>query len=325
VSIDQARSQELFHKLDRLLAKTQAKPQPERVHQIRTTTRRVEALIDNLCPHPDRRLKKLRRRLKKLRRGAGAVRDVDVQMDALRTVKIGRDEERKNRLMQALAEMRAQREQALVESLQSKKVRKLRKGLAKTPETLRFPSSNSVDRNASGANGAGEVGPSRPGVSPSQIAEFQPVATALRMFARLARKTKALTADNLHAYRTECKRIRYVVEIAGKHQPAARIAQQLKRIQDAIGEWHDWLTLTETADKVVGRAENALMSALRSMTHGKFLEARGITQEASRELQREYRAMQADDRKRRAATESKKPVARVEAAAQRKAAAGYAG
>ena len=66
--IDQERTQELFRKQDQLLSKSRAKPLPERVHQIRTTARRLASLLDVLYPEPTSRVQKLRRGLKRLRR-----------------------------------------------------------------------------------------------------------------------------------------------------------------------------------------------------------------------------------------------------------------
>jgi CHAD domain-containing protein len=280
--IDQARTQELFRKQDQLLAKSRAKPLPDRVHHIRTTARRLESLLDVLYPEPTARVRKLRRGLKRLRRRAGEVRDIDVQILALRNLNIGREAERKARLMQALVEMRADGEQRLVTLLQDKKIRKLRRRLQRTAAEIAAA--------AMPANGAATAAPA--------WVEFNAASASLRMFAGVIRQTKTLTAETLHPFRTACKRVRYLAEMAGPEPAAKRIVDLLKRIQDAAGDWHDWVTLTATAEQVF-RHDGALVSALHNVTQAKFHEALAVATAAKRELMAMYRALLARRREQR--------------------------
>ena len=65
----------------------------------------------------------------------------------------------------------------------------------------------------------------------------------------------------------------------------AAVIEQLRRIQDAIGTWHDWLTLTGTAESILSRSgQVSLFSALRASTRSKYLEALRITADAQRTL-----------------------------------------
>ncbi len=68
-----------------------ADPKPKAVHRLRTSTRRIEALLillDLLPGLPDhaKPVRKAAKLLKKLRRAAGAVRDLDVQQDLVPTL-----------------------------------------------------------------------------------------------------------------------------------------------------------------------------------------------------------------------------------------------
>jgi CHAD domain-containing protein len=280
--VDNARSLALIQKLDRSLARADEKLAPEGVHLIRTTSRRLEALLETLGDKSDRKQRKLQKRLKRLRRGAGAVRDVDVQIAALRKLKIGREQERKERLMQALNEQRGEREQELAKALADKDVQKVRKALRRWSD---------------------EIGSAEPGVQPDSTGtgDCDEVSATLRMFATLARRMRSLTPENLHAYRTRCKRMRYVAEIAGNRPETRRVVEPLKRIQDAVGDWHDWLTLTQTAESLFSRRlESGLVAALRNVTNAKFVEARRVCQEERRGLMAQYRAMLAEKRRQRA-------------------------
>jgi CHAD domain-containing protein len=148
------------------------------------------------------------------------------------------------------------------------------------------------------------------------------VAAALRMFASLARQVQGLTPENLHAYRTRCKRIRYVAEMAGPVPEAKRMVNQLKRMQDAAGDWHDWQTLTQTAESLFSRAlESGLVAALRNVTNAKFVQARGVCQEVRRALLAEYRAMLAERRVQRVPAPKRPAAMRLPPAIPSKAAA----
>jgi len=73
--------------------------------------------------------------------------------------------------------------------------------------------------------------------------------------------------------------------MAGDGPRVAAVIEPLKRIQDAIGVWHDWLTLAATAESVLTPSGQApLLSALRASTRSKYLEALRITADAKRAL-----------------------------------------
>lgn len=283
--IDQERTQGLFRRLDVLLSRTGAAPTPERVHQVRTTARRLEAVLEIVYNEPTSRVEKTLRGLKRLRRRAGAIRDLDVQAMALRSLKIGREAERKARLLSELADRRAECEKKFQKIIEAAKTAKLRKRLQQIAIEM---AQASVPPEQNGHNW------------PPVWIDFDPVAASLRMFARLTRQTKALTSDNLHDYRTRCKRIRYVAEMAGNSPEAKRVVGALKRVQDSIGDWHDWLTLTATAEEVFAQShDSALVSALRNMANARFVEARAVATDVRRELMREYRTMLATERDKR--------------------------
>ena len=285
--IDQERTQGLFRRLDVLLSRTGAAPTPERVHQVRTTARRLEAILEIVYPEPTSRVARTLRGLKRLRRRAGAVRDLDVQAAALRTLKIGRETERKARLLSTLADARAAKEAQFQKAIHHKKVEKLQKRLQQTALEM---AQASVPPEQNGQNW------------PPVWIDFDPVSASLRMFARLARQTKAITADNIHLFRTRCKRVRYVGEMAGMSPESKRVVGLLKRVQDSIGDWHDWQTLTLTAEDLFSRSlDSALVSALRNISNAKFVEARAVATDARRELMRDYRTMLAREREKRQA------------------------
>ena len=254
--VDQKRTQTLFRKLSRVARKLTSEPQPDDVHQFRTTTRRIEALFSELVHKPDRNERKLLKQLAKIRKRAGRVRDLDVQVAALRSLKIGRDGEDKRTLLSALAADRARHEKKLVSLLDEKSLRDLRKRFRRAAEDSRL-----YNR------------------------KIEPAGEALRIFTQLARKQGEVNESVLHQYRLRCKRARYVAEMDGKEPLAKAVVVQLKAIQDAIGEWHDWDTLTMRAEALFSDVANApLLTALRAVRHTRLAEAMRVTQTAKATL-----------------------------------------
>jgi CHAD domain-containing protein len=94
------------------------------------------------------------------------------------------------------------------------------------------------------------------------------------MLAQVVRPAGPVTEDLLHRYRIVVKRARYAAEFAPKSAEAAHFISQLKRLQDAVGNWHDWLTLENTAAKRLGDVnQSSLVAALHNVTGGKFRQA----------------------------------------------------
>jgi CHAD domain-containing protein len=252
--VDRERIDNLFRKLGRELTKISAKPQPKNVHQFRTATRRVEALAE-LLPDHDRNFRKLLKQLGHLRRRAGKVRDLDVLNANLRSLKVSEEPGRKAQVLRALADQRVRREQKLTEALDADTVRKIKKRLNRAAGSIVL----------------------------SQAAD--PVACSIQSFARLAEENPVLNEDVLHRYRIEGKRIRYTAELGGDDPQAQRVVAALKRMQDAIGDWHDWLTLREkTQELATDGRPSAMIAALTNITRAKYRDALQVVAEVKAEL-----------------------------------------
>lgn len=244
------RSHLLFQKTERDLFKLSTTQQAETVHSFRTTTRRLQTLLEELIPKRHRNEKKLLKMLDRIRRRAGKVRDLDVQLSALRSLKTPQQPRRKTQFMHSLIELRAKHEDKLSKLLTKESIREARKRLKKA--------SKEVDAETS----------------------RDPLAAAREMLAQVERRTgsqtsaRPLTEDLLHRYRTVVKRARYAAEFAPKSAESSQLIAELKRLQDAIGNWHDWLTLTQTATTRFGDInESSLVAALHNVTGAKFRQA----------------------------------------------------
>jgi CHAD domain-containing protein len=296
--VDSERNRLLFRKLAQLLGRSPSRPQADTIHQFRTLARRVEAVLTIVCPDPGAPERKLLRGLKRLRRHAGAVRDIDVQIAALRKLKIGRESDRRARLMDALSEARAEREQELRDWLTDRRRNRLRRRLSRCAAALDRAATHAAiaDSAPSGASSDSD-GHDKTLCSGAEHAlrTLEPAAEALRRFASMARRAR-LTADDLHAFRTSCKKVRYIAEM-GADERAQHIVESLKRAQDAIGDWHDWDALRATAEDMFGHSvDSALVMALRNVTQAKFEEARSISAGVRKELLAEHRGLRDSQR-----------------------------
>ncbi len=86
--------------------------------------------------------------------------------------------------------------------------------------------------------------------------------------------TGPVTQKLLHQHRIEGKKIRYLAELAGDNPEARHIIDGLKRMQDVLGDWHDWLTLNDSVSKLLPESTNSpLRSAIHNILGAKYREA----------------------------------------------------
>jgi len=240
MALDTKLIRQTFQRLDRELAKLAKKPAPQRVHKFRTSSRRVEALLTEVPPELHRNDEKVLKLLSRLRKKAGRVRDLDVQIQALRALKLPEANGHKSQLMDALIGERSKRERKLAKTFDVETVAEVRKRLKRAEHDL-------------------ELSP-----------KTDPLALALRKLSEL-NGGAPVTEKLLHQYRIVGKRARYIAELAGDDPETKSAVQRLKQMQDVIGDWHDWLKLTERAEELLGNSRSsALVAMLRNVTQAKF-------------------------------------------------------
>jgi CHAD domain-containing protein len=253
--LDRESTRLTLRKLSRQLAKLPTKPAPENIHRFRTSARRVEVLVGDLAQKRSRNDKKLLKMLGRLRKKAGRVRDLDVEIAALRSLKIPQEPVRKSQLMRTLAEERGKQEKKLIKTLDKKTVSEVRKRLKRTAGSLEIPK------------------------------EINPVAVALQKVTEPALDQSVVTEETLHRFRIAGKRARYIAEMAGKDPEAVHLLEQLNHMQDAIGDWHDWAQLAQRAEKLFGGVrDSALVAALRNVARAKFRQAVNVLTETRPKL-----------------------------------------
>ena len=244
MSIEAKRSRAVFQRLDQDLLKLSSKTRPDLVHRLRTGTRRLQILLGELSPRTDRNQKKLLKLLGRIRKRAGKVRDIDVQLSALRSLKIAQQPHRKTELMNGLIELRERQEKKLRKVLDRKTASELRKRLKRAAKDF----------------------------DPKKARD--PLSVAKAMLETVQGEEAPPTEALLHRYRILTKRARYAAEFAAPSAEATQFIAELKRIQDALGDWHDWLTLAQTAKQKLGEVRDSpVVAELHNVTGAKFRHA----------------------------------------------------
>ena len=218
-----------------------ADPTPKPVHRLRTSTRRIEAqltlleLLPALPPHykPTRKARDL---LKKLRRAAGQVRDIDVQIDLI-AAETPDDapksiQKKSLQLRETLNHQRTAAAQRLIRILQKHQVK-----LALTLESLLTM------------------------LAPAEPLTIAPTQLTTLIHSWFTQNTAAEPAsrdddpEHLHAIRKTAKLARYLAENAPKsaHTPR-KLARAFESVQQAGGDWHDWLILSTIARNELGKS-----------------------------------------------------------------------
>ena len=217
-------------------------PTADEVHDLRTRTRRVESILQSLEMDSYGNARKLLQGLQAVRKRAGKVRDLDVFTSYIVGLGVKEETPCVVRLLHHLGAKR-QRQANKLHSVVQNEASDLRQRLKRSRRRLH----STVDRFSrtkfeldSKRNGQGEEAP------------LHAMSVALRLSKELA-AAQRLGVNNLHPYRLEVKRLRYVLEMAdGDGGREKAFIQQLKQVQDVIGEWHDWVELSAIAHKVLG-------------------------------------------------------------------------
>jgi CHAD domain-containing protein len=240
LSIPQNQSRLVFERMNRSIGRLSKSVTPANVHQFRTNGRRVEALIEQLSPDT-RNKKKVLKLIAKLRKRAGKLRDIDVQIAFLNNLKVPDRQNHRAELLESLGEEHARRARKLAKAADPAALRELRKRLRREQNAVKLD-----------------------GVDPLRLA-----------LSSLPKPSQvSLTEKTLHSFRIGVKQARYLAELAGEAPEAKLFVDELKRAQDAAGEWHDAVKLKEKAEKRFGSAsESALVSVLQNISRSRFRSA----------------------------------------------------
>ena len=260
------------------LEKCATDPAVDPVHDLRTGTRRLQAMVEAILRERDddslqESAEAWLDALKKMRRAASPVRDLDVHRKLLeKLVKYGGEDG----TAEAAAPDVATR---IVTSPAPDIVEAPATALLTDPVVHQGEHLDAWLHHARQHNAAtlkkkaakllskfdNEAEAFETAMSPGPRTRHRPrsaAVVALESFARLVQEMQQLDANNLHDFRKGAKKARYIAESAAEDAQALAIGKALKKLQDDIGDWHDWLVLSDEARAALGDEGKDLIALL---------------------------------------------------------------
>jgi CHAD domain-containing protein len=253
MTLDRNRLFKPVRKLRKLIGKLDGDPTPKQVHSLRTNTRRFEAMFNALSLDAQGIGKSMLKDLGHIRRRAGKVRDMDVLTGFASTVHTHDEEECSVQLLEHLGARRnklAGKLLAEAKHIGPSVLKDLKHTKCVLAEVLRNGTNRAV---------------SADGVT----------AAAVKLASGLA-KPQRLGRASLHPYRLKVKELSNVLKLAGQ---ASGFINDLDKVKDAIGEWHDWEELISIAARVLTHGKRCgLLAELRRIAAQKYQRAIALSQ-----------------------------------------------
>jgi CHAD domain-containing protein len=277
-------------------------PKVEAVHHLRTGTRRVEATLETLAREAGARglgktteeaRQRWLRQLKKIRRVAGAVRDLDVHRELLAENFLPATDTAPDKVAAELEVAAAAAATGSVEITPlMKQARTLDHWLGDRRSAAADALCEKLDDHVNRLLDAEHQFMAAIAQRPSILRRAHRPAARLALddYLRLMDAMPLLDKENLHDFRKGAKKARYVAESEDKDPAAEALAKAIKRVQDAIGEWHDWAVVAEEAHEALGRDGTALQAELEARAQRAYQRALRVTTTMGRRFVGEWRA-----------------------------------
>ncbi len=242
-------------------------PPPDDVHKLRTRSRRIEAVAAALAPADGKITRRLLKSIKPVRKAAGGVRDMDVLTADALDLQHGQNEDALIRLIEHLGILRQESAGALLDAVG--KLRKPARRHLKKYEKF-------VEAVFSGKKHAPLA------VSRTVDSENGQDSAAAALVDELSHWPR-LSARNVHAFRLKVKELRYVLQLYPESD--STFMDELGKVNDHIGEWHDWVQLKQIAAEVLdSQQDRPLLDRIQKTARQKL--AAALT--ASNALRRKY-------------------------------------
>jgi len=220
-------------------------PPQKAVHNLRTRSRRLEAIGTVLPTRDSDKTRHLLKSLRPLRKAAGEVRDMDVLEAKVQFLLRRTRNQSFAKLLLHLQKVREESAQQLVKDFSAGK-KTVRRGLK------RF--SKAIDKH---------------------LGEMQPDAgQAQKIFNELSHWPR-LGASNLHEFRIKLKELRYMMQLMSNANSA--LMRALENVKMRIGVWHDWEELQRIAEEILdaGKDRRAIeiIAEIKSKKFGSAMRA----------------------------------------------------
>ena len=245
-------------KLRKVVKKIDRQPSPETIHDLRTNTRRFEAMLEALALDPQDIGKPALKRLTRFRKRAGKVRDMDVLTSYASQVHVDGEDECAIQLLENLGMQRRKQAKRLYSVVQKHRP-DVRSALKRAPAVVE----KCIRKNG--------------GRRSTEVQVPDAAGAAVKLTADLA-EPQHLSRTNLHPYRLKVKELRNVLRMAAG-ESNAKFVDQLGEVKDAIGEWHDWEELSAIAKDTLDHGRRCrLLTELKHITDRKFEHALALTE-----------------------------------------------
>lgn len=228
MALDSRKLLKSFDKLRKTLKQLPKQPTPEEIHDVRTRSRRVEATLHALQLDRKREGRRVLKAVAPVRKKAGKVRDMDVLVGFASKLTSDKHQDCLVQLLEHLGHERyrgasrlhktATNEQATASRFLKRCVRSIERNADSPKSQTEWPADTAVD--------------------------------AMQLAGELAKWPK-LNRRNLHEFRLKLKELRYVLQLSGKND---ELIAMLGEVKDAIGEWHDWIELSDIAEGILQHA-----------------------------------------------------------------------
>ena len=275
-----------FKKLRKLLKDFPDQPAAEDVHDIRTHTRRIEAIVGAFQLQGKKAGKSLIKDLKPIRKAAGHVRDMDVLTDLAASVEPKGDTACRLKLIHYLSARR------------TKLATKLAKKISANGHRLRMGLKDC------GALAEEDVGQANPVRAKKKVKRKsgEKAARSMAFSLQIEKEMRAwprLNKENIHPFRLKVKELRYTLQLGEAGD--SRLIDALGGVKDQIGLWHDWNELAGVSAHVLDHgAKCPVVTRIRTCAEEEFQKAI----EAADSLRARYLLADTSNRSR------KKPAAR---------------
>jgi CHAD domain-containing protein len=257
MALDHDQIQKPIRKLRKLLKKLPKQPTPEQVHDLRTNTRRLEAVVDAFALASTGKGKQLLKDLSRVRKRSGKIRDMDVLTSDAAGLKAEGEVDCKVQLIEHLGAERRRHAKKL-DAIVRKFGPQLRQELKRTSRDL---------DDLTCADGNQDCDPAD--------ASAKAAAAAIKLEEELASPAR-LGRDNLHPYRLKIKELRNVLRLSGKKNN--EFIETLGEVKDAIGDWHDWVELLAIANEILDHGSKCGLHELKRIADQKYQHALAVTE-----------------------------------------------
>lgn len=273
--IEFERLEKPLRKLRKTLKRWPSNPTVEEVHKLRTQTRRLEAILSAFMLEQQLEMRRLLKTMAPIRKAAGAVRDMDVLVADTLTLPDAAENESIVHLVEYLGSRRADSASELRHAIADRR-KQARRHLK---QCIRLIGSEF----------------SRKKLQSLQAAPARAVGVATGLASEL-REWPRLNEDNLHDFRKQVKKVRYILQLGVSQGTATETPwlEALGKVKDEIGDWHDWRELLHIAQDVLDKehdgatlkqiAETASIRFKRALASTNSLRARYLSSREGRQM-----------------------------------------